>query len=33
VQRQSMSFYWLAAAYVVELVVGVAFVVWIKLTD
>jgi len=28
-----MSFYWLAAAYVVELVVGVAFVAWIKLSD
>jgi len=28
-----MSFYWLAAAYVVELVVAVAFVAWMKLSD
>jgi len=28
-----MTFYWLAAAYVFEVIVAVGFVAWVKLND
>jgi len=31
--RPAMTFYWLAAAYVFEVIVAVGFVAWVKLND
>jgi hypothetical protein len=32
-RRRDMSFYWLAAAYVFEVIVALGFVAWVKINN